>query len=600
MKNRQHSWSLRSRILIVLLLLTGLLSSLSFFFVYSLDEISEVSESMTSDNIPELLWLGHWETELSMKEQYAEMGVETDFCCDFISSYENIGDEENSLEATYGAPPASLDFIQHDLDMLDFMVENNVGGLLALGNTEGAALYIETEYMELLEEIRGDLAENYTVVNAGLDSQQEQFGVIIEEALDLLLLITSIGVILSILVSYRISAVFTRPVQKMEQQLNHIAAGSYGAVLEETNQVELQPLARSINEMSHQLKRSFDMLTADKQYREQILDSLPVGIVTSDEQVKDVQLNKTARKVMGKDFDVSMLPRLKKEAEGVHRFWEIFTSKGIFQNEKVWYTDGEEACTFLVSQSELVNENQETIGKIFYFINITDTEKLEQQVRRTEKLAVIGELAAGAAHEIRNPLAVIDGFLNLMKQSLSEEEVNKFHLHLLLKEIERINGIIEEMLMLSKPEAPKFQKVYLQDVIEEILPLMKEILDTKNIVFHMDLEEKKMFLDTSQMKQVFHNLFRNSAEAMGEHGRITVQGREENGTYQVQVIDNGPGIPGEASEQIFDPFSTTKESGTGLGLTIAERIMDNHRGRIFLKETSPEGTVICLEFPLKK
>jgi two-component system, NtrC family, sensor histidine kinase AtoS len=598
-KNRRHSWSLRSRILIVLLLLTGLLSSLSFFFIYSLDEISEVSESMTSDNVPELLWLGHWETELAMKEQYTEMGIETDFCCDFISNYENIGHEENSLEATYGAPPASLDFIQHDLDMLDFMIENNVGGLLALGNTEGAASYIETEYMALLEEIQGSLAENYTIANAGLDSQQDRFGVIIEEALDLLLLITSIGVILSILVSYRISAVFTRPVQKMEQQLNHIAAGSYGAVLEETNQVELQPLARSINEMSYQLKRSFDMLTADKQYREQILDSLPVGIVTSDEQAEDIQLNKAARKVMGEDFDVSMLPRLKKEAEGIHRFWEIFASKGIFQNEKVWYTDGEEACTFLVSQSELVNENQETIGKIFYFINITETEKLEQQVRRQEKLAVIGELAAGAAHEIRNPLAVIDGFLNLMKQSLTEEEVDKFHLHLLLKEIERINGIIEEMLMLSKPEAPKFQKVYLQDVIEEILPLMKETLDTKNIAFHMDLEQKKMFLDTSQMKQVFHNLFRNSAEAVGEHGRITILGKEENGTYQVQVIDDGSGIPGAAAEQIFDPFSTTKESGTGLGLTIAERIMDNHRGRIFLKETSPEGTVICLEFPLK-
>jgi two-component system, NtrC family, sensor histidine kinase AtoS len=600
-KTGKNNWSLRSKILVVMLLLTAVLSSLSFFFISSLGEMSDVSESITTENVPELLWLSHWESQIYMKEQYAEVGMETDFCCEFISRYEQMrNDGRETMEDIYQPPPSSLEALERELELLDFIVLNNLAGVIEGGETEGAAAYLENNYFPALEQLRSNIESERQAVNMTLYNENDRFDTIISEAVDLLLIVTAVVFILALFFSYRLSAGFTRPVKKMEEQLQHIAAGNYGASVEDTKQVELEPLTRSINEMSYQLKRSFDMLVADKRYREQILDSLPVGIVTVDERTGDVQLNQAARKVMGVDFKIEELPELKKKAEGRHRFWEVLTSEEMFQNEKVWYTDGEEECTFLASRSELVNESQEAIGKIFYFIDITETERLEQKVRRTEKLALIGELSAGAAHEIRNPLAVIDGFLSLMKQSLSEEEIEKFHLSLLLKEIERINGIIEEMLMLSKPGAPRFEERYLQDVMDEIFPLIKETLDVYKISCDMELEKVKLYIDSSQMKQVFHNLIRNSAEAMEEGGKIKIEGKIKDDLYCIRVLDNGPGIPEEEAEVMFEPFSTSKDSGTGLGLTIAERIMDNHKGRIYLVETSPAGTAFCLEFPLQK
>lgn len=599
MKHMISKWSLRSKIFIVLLLLIALLSSLSFFFINSLGEMNEVSETITSENVPELIWLSHWESQLLVKQQHTSMGVETNFCCDFIERYENFREEgQASMVEVYGRPPDSLGTLEREFELLDFMVLNQINGLLSVGNLESAATFVTEDYAAALEELRAGITEERESVTAALTNEQSRFDVIITEALSLLLLVTALIILFALAASYAISAGFSRPVEKMEQQLKHIAGGDYGATLEPAGQQELIPLTRSINQMSFQLKRSFDMLVMDKIYREQILDSLPIGIVTSDERRGEVSLNKTAKSIMGADFQKEKLPRLQQEAAGDHGFWELLASKEIFRNVKVAYHDQGEIFTFLCSQSRLVNEEQETIGKIFYFLDITDTESLEQQVRRTEKLALIGELAAGAAHEIRNPLTVIDGFLGLMRQSLSEEDQEKFRLSLLLKEIERINMIIEDMLLLAKPGAPNFEMAHMKDVAEEILPLLEKTREMQHISFHTHLEKGLVWIDRNQVKQILHNLIRNSVEAMGGKGSIALVGENKGEHYCICVIDTGPGIPEAERAKLFDPFSTTKETGTGLGLPIAEQMMHNHSGTIYLSESDGNGTTFCLEFPL--
>ncbi|CAM3883510.1 sensor histidine kinase [Alkalicoccus chagannorensis] len=599
MKNTFKHWSLRAKILTVLLLFTAVMSSLSFFFILSLDDMSDVSESLTTEEVPELLWLSHWESQIAMKEQFTEFGVESSFCCDFVANYEDFRDEgESSMLSLHDAPPESLEPVQRDLERLDFMILNHVHGLVEIGNEAGAAEYIESTYFDELESLRTDIEASRQEVQGSLEDQQSYLNVIISDALDLLVLVTGIVILLAMFFAYRISAGFTRPVRTMESQLQQIADGRYGAEVEETTQVELAPLARSINQMSTQLEQSFDMVLSDKMYREQILDSLPIGIVTSDERSGEVQLNRTARDWLGDHFHVRQLPELKREAAGVHRFWDVLTSKHIFSNEKVLYKEHGEERMFLASQSRLAGEEDETIGKVFYFIDITETEELERQVRQTEKLAVIGELSAGAAHEIRNPLAVIDGFLGLMRHSMDPEEQEKFRLDLLLKEIERINAIIEDMLMLSKPAAPALIRTGLQNTLNDILPLIQEQEANHHVQICVDLEPVELDLDAAQMKQVFHNLVRNSIEAMPDGGRIDITGKVRTRTYTVEIADNGPGIPQEKAERMFDPFATTKEKGTGLGLTIAERIMNHHNGSLDLKGTSSEGTSFCLTFPM--
>ncbi|PRO67026.1 sensor histidine kinase [Alkalicoccus urumqiensis] len=600
MKMRPAHWSLRSKILVVLLLLTTVLSSLSFLFINTLGEMDEVSETITEDNLPELLWLSHWETQLRMKEEYVETGVETEFCCSFLDRYDRFRfDGQQSMQRLHGNPPDSLSSFEARVEELDFMILNNVTGLLEINDTEGAADYIENTYTDRLNMIQTELDEARMDVYESLQTEQSRFGAIISRNVDLLMLVTAFVILGALIVSYKLSRSLTRPVEKMESQLRTIASGRYGHTLEEEGQVELQPLIRSINTMSLQLKRSFDIVYSDKQYREQILDSLPIGIVTSDERTGEVDLNAAAESVIGSSFKAEDLPSLQLEAEGKHRFYEMLGSKDFFLNEKVTFPAVDKDHVYLVSQARLADHDDEVIGKVFYFIDITDTEELEQQVRQTEKLAVIGSLAAGAAHEIRNPLAVVDGFLKLMHQSLPDEEQKNFRLELLLKEVDRINAIIEEMLMLAKPAAPALEERALEPVVEEILPLLKEHEELRKIAFHIDLEPVPLHLDAGQMKQVFHNLIRNSAEAMNGEGTIEVTGEKRKHVYCVKIKDNGPGIPEVDQAYMFDPFATTKENGTGLGLTIAERIMDHHQGRLFLQESSKSGTTFCLEFPLK-
>ncbi|NJP38336.1 sensor histidine kinase [Alkalicoccus luteus] len=602
MDGEKRTWSLRAKIMAVLLLLTGLLVSLSFFFIQSLGEIHDVSESITEDQVPELVWLSHWESQVLMKEQYIQMGIQTDFCCGFIEGYESFRDEgEASMREAYGPPPAQLEPANVQLQRLDFLVFNQVSGLLDIGNEAEAASLLETDYMDELETFRVRLAAERTQVTEMLETQQGRFTSIIQESLDLLVLTAAAVFVLALVAAYRISSGLTRPVNRLQRELHYIAEGNYGEQISGVNQPELIPLAHSVNKLSEQLKRSFDLLILDKMYREQILDSLPVGVVTSDEKRGEIRLNKTARDVLGAGFNKDELPELAARQDGMQNFWKLLSSKEIFQNEKVFVTnEKEEEQIFLCSQAELVNEHRVTIGKLFYFIDITDTEALEQQVQHTEKLALVGSLAAGAAHEIRNPLAVIDGFLKLMQQSLPEEERERFRLELLLKEITRINGIIEDMLLLAKPRDPSYEELILEDVVEEIMPLVERTAETKNIAFTLDMERVPVQADPDQIKQIFHNLIRNSAEAMDGKGKISIFGQRRRNLYCVEFVDDGPGIPDSTQEQLFSPFTTTKKNGTGLGLPIAERMMDNHQGSIYLMESQQGKTLFCLEFPLEE
>ncbi|WP_444684942.1 ATP-binding protein [Alkalicoccus luteus] len=601
MDGKKRTWSLRAKIMAVLLLLTGLLVSLSFFFIQSLGEIQDVSESITEEQVPELVWLSHWESQILMKEQYIQMGIQTDFCCGFVEGYESFRDEgEVSMREAYGPPPAQLEPANVQLQRLDFLVQNQVSGLLDIGNEEEAALFMETTYMDQLEAFRVRLAEERTQVTDDLATQQGRFTSIIEESLDLLVLTAAAVFVLALVAAYRISSGLTRPVNRLQRELHYIAEGNYGEQIGGVNQPELIPLANSVNKLSEQLKRSFDLLILDKMYREQILDSLPVGVVTSDEKRGEIRLNKAARDVLGAGFNKEELPQLAAERSGMQSFWKLLSAKGIFQNEKVSVYKEDEEQIFLCSQAELVNEHQVTIGKLFYFIDITDTEALEQQVQHTEKLALVGSLAAGAAHEIRNPLAVIDGFLKLMQQSLPEEERERFRLELLLKEITRINGIIEDMLLLAKPRDPSYENLILEDVVEEIMPLVEKTGGTKDIEFTLDMERVPVQADPDQIKQIFHNLIRNSAEAMEGQGKISIFGQRRKNLYCIEFVDDGPGIPDKTQVQLFSPFTTTKKNGTGLGLPIAERMMDNHQGSIYLMESKPGKTLFCLEFPLEE
>jgi len=254
----------------------------------------------------------------------------------------------------------------------------------------------------------------------------------------------------------------------------------------------------------------------------------------------------------------------------------------------------------LVSQSPLYDQHKQTIGRNFYFIDITETADLEKRMHQSEKLAVLGELAAGAAHEIRNPLAVIHGFLTLMKKSFTEQEQQKYYIPLLLNEFDRINSITEEMLMIAKPGSPQFKEVTVCDIFSEIPDFYKHSPIGHELTFNINLDRTRLFLDEKQIKQVMYNLIRNSSQAMSGKGTIKIYSELNKDYYHLFVEDTGPGIPKNIQKAIFDPFLTSKDTGTGLGLTIVQRILENHKGNIQLFSSSELGTTFLISLPLIK
>ncbi|KHF39980.1 sensor histidine kinase [Halalkalibacter okhensis] len=586
--------SFRSKILTILLLTTILLSSFSFILIQSIEQISKVNNEINEQNIPELVWISYWEDELHIKGYIVEQFLLNDLCCDLVDTYNSVViTTQNHLLSDHNAvPPESIEYLKTEMDLLDFKVNNYVQGLLSYGDPVAIRNYIEKQFLPHHSDITNELERAKESVLVSLTDHSNHVSSIINKSLYLLLFLTIGTIIISFVSAYRLSGSLTKPLEAMVQKVDRIANGEYGLTIQTREQIEFQQLTASINQMSTKLKDSFHTILLDKIFREQILNSLPVGIITVDEKTKQVTYNYAANQLLKKDN-----PDYERRN---HMFWDILDSKKIIKNVKVPYHSLQSEHSLLVSQSELRDQHANIIGRIFYFVDITETEELEKRIHQSEKLALIGELAAGAAHEIRNPLAVIDGFVSLMNQSLSEADNNKFHMQLLMKELKRINSIIEELLLLTKPSAPVLNEILLEDAINEILPLIKQSVVSHKVEITTDLEPIPLQLDTKQMKQVFHNLIRNSIEALGNQGKISIYSKIVGDDYHVFIEDNGPGIPFEIQKVVFDPFLTSKENGTGLGLTIVQRIIDNHHGKIKLLSTSPKGTVFRMTLPMKK
>lgn len=602
MNKRFWKMSFRSKILIILLLNTILLSGFSLIFVQSIQEINSVSLKIKDKNIPELMWISHWREELGIKKYVVESYDSNHFDHDFIETYKSLEpDQFHSMHENQPPVPKSLETFKTKMDLLDFAVMNNVQGLIRYGDKEGAKKYITEEYIPEIDALQQELSELEKETFSSLNDQSNRFPLIIKESLLWLFFITLGVTSLSIYASYRISGSLTKPIEKMVKKVDDIANGQYGLTISETSQIELQYLTDSINQMSLRLKESFNTILADKMYREQILNSLPVGIITIDDKTSVFSFNIAAKNLFHMNAEsLKAFIETKDDSEN-QPFWDILLSKEICQNVKVPLKIDSENYHLLVSQSELINQHQEVIGRIFYFIDITKTEELENKIHQSEKLALVGELAAGAAHEIRNPLAVIQGFLSLMTQSISDEEKERFYLPLVMKELERIDSIIGEMLLLSKPGAPILQKNYIEDIIKDILPLITQTSPSRTeneIEFIVDLERVAVSVDTNQMKQVLHNLIRNSMEAINGKGQISIYSTIKTEVYQIYIKDTGTGIPLAMQSSLYDPFSTSKETGTGLGLTVVQRILQNHEGKIELVSTSSEGTTFLISLPL--
>ena len=217
--------------------------------------------------------------------------------------------------------------------------------------------------------------------------------------------------------------------------------------------------------------------------------------------------------------------------------------------------------------------------------------------RVSEKQATVAQLAAGIAHEIRNPITAIKGFLQLLT---GENVGNKVYFEIMHSEIDRIEVILKELMVLAKPSKQKYERINLQVLLEQVVTLMtsQALLNTIQIEKQFDFTTGWILGDSDQLKQVFINYIKNAIEAMPNGGVLRIQESPlVDGHIRISVIDQGSGIPSEILKQIGKPFFTTKENGTGLGMLVSQQIIKEHRGDIYI-ESDSKGTSIQVKLPL--
>jgi len=242
------------------------------------------------------------------------------------------------------------------------------------------------------------------------------------------------------------------------------------------------------------------------------------------------------------------------------------------------------------------------IGSILSIRDITSQKQLEEKVIKAEKFSVIGELAAGIAHEVRNPLTSVKGFLQLLDKKFDQSDQIHQYIEIMLDEIKRINRIISEFLLLSKPTVPIKRPTNICEVLYEILLLTEGEFHLKNIklVREYDAECPEVTVDAEQIKQVFLNLVANALAAMPDGGTLTVSTKYDRFDKAVRIYfaDTGIGIDPSHQQLIFDPFFTTREDGTGLGLTVSYRIVENHGGKLEMISSPGDGATFIIHLPI--
>ncbi|WP_025025519.1 PAS domain-containing sensor histidine kinase [Caldalkalibacillus mannanilyticus] len=229
--------------------------------------------------------------------------------------------------------------------------------------------------------------------------------------------------------------------------------------------------------------------------------------------------------------------------------------------------------------------------------DITERKKAEEIMLQSEKLSIAGQLAAGVAHEIRNPLTSLKGFIQLMESGSNDKQI---YYDIMRSELNRIELILSELLMLSKPQAHNYRSMDIRGLIQHVVTLLdtQAIINNVQIISTFCSEPLIINCDENQIKQVFINFLKNSIEAMPKGGTVSIDARREGEYSVIRLTDEGCGIPEEIIDKIGQPFYTTKEKGTGLGMMVSYNIIENHNGKIDVQSEVNKGTMFTVYIPI--
>jgi two-component system sensor histidine kinase AtoS len=250
--------------------------------------------------------------------------------------------------------------------------------------------------------------------------------------------------------------------------------------------------------------------------------------------------------------------------------------------------------------SRLLDNDKKPYGIILTLSNITQRKIIEQQLYHADKLSSLGQLAASVAHEIKNPLASIKTLGQLLQEETKADDSRREYIDVIVAEVNRLNGVVEQLLRYARPEGSSFCEVCFEEVIRPVLSLVNHESERHQVELVPEYQKDlKVYVDPEKIKQVFLNLIFNGIQSMNKGGKLFIRAfREQESPWTVfEIEDTGCGMSEEIARRIFEPFFTTRQRGTGLGLAIVKKIVDLHGGKIEVSSEAGQGTKFKFYLP---
>jgi PAS domain S-box-containing protein len=383
----------------------------------------------------------------------------------------------------------------------------------------------------------------------------------------------------------------SRTFDTIKVPLFHDDGSRQGLVIIGRDITERKNMARKLAESQQQYKSLFE-------YSPDIVYLMDLnGNITNLNPRFDVITGFRRKETIGKNIK-TLLP--KKYQRNLRKFISAVVEeiKPIIYELEIPHANGSTITLQCTSLPIIINGN--IAGIIGYGRDVTALRETEERLRRTEKLSIVGELSASVAHEIRNPLTALKGFVQLLQM---EDVKHQVYYQIMLDELNRINYIVGELLLLAKPQLLKYTNTDIQRLLKDVISLLSTEASLYNVQIKSIFPEKDLLIECepNQLKQLFINIIKNSIEASLMGGTVSILLEQlEDEHVLITIKDNGCGISKERLEKIGEPFYSSKEKGTGLGLTVSFKIVQSHQGTIRFDSQKNHGTSVQIALPIKQ
>ncbi len=356
--------------------------------------------------------------------------------------------------------------------------------------------------------------------------------------------------------------------------------------------------------LERELQKSALDLAYLKVLHRDVIQSISSGLAVTDLSGITTSINRSGEKILGRS--AQDLIGFHIEASGLfeRRAWDRFTQeclRGVVRGE-LHLEEGEGQVHVGFTLSDLKDGQGQHRGYILIFQDLTEWRQLQERVRIQDRMAALGQMAAGLAHEVGNPLAAISGSVQMLSRSVKDGSAQSKLLGITLKESQRLDRTVKAFLQFARPRQRRPQEIDVARLLADDVKLLRnsdEVLTSHEI--HLDLQPQAavIYADLDQISQLFWNLARNALQAMPEGGRLDLVGRLEEGRYKVQFCDTGKGMSEKERTELFQPFKSFFGAGTGLGMAIVYRIVEEHGGNIEVDSRLGRGTVITVDLPVE-